>query len=106
MTEKAVAEGQDGVNFAMAYGTDGQVAALGLTVLEDTKGVQPVYLPAPIVRGEIFSKYPEIEGILKPVFESLDLVTLQTLNARIAVEGQDAGKVAENYLREKGFLKP
>jgi len=95
----------NGVNFSMAYGTDGQLAALGLIVLEDTKAVQPVYEPAPIVRKEILDEYPGIEVILKPVFESLDLVILQTLNARIQVEGFDAKEVARSYLKEKGFLK-
>ena len=104
-TEKAAAQGVNGVNFAMAYGTDGQLAALGLAVLEDTKAVQPVYQPAPIVRKEILDKFPRIEVILKPVFESLDLVTLQTLNARIQVEGIDAKEVARGYLMDKGFLK-
>lgn len=104
-TEKAAAQGVSGVNFAMAYGTDGQLAALGLIILEDTKAVQPVYEPAPIVRKEILDKYPRIEAILKPVFESLDLVALQTLNARIQVEGIDAREVARGYLKEKGFLK-
>lgn len=104
-TEKAAAQGVSGVNFAMAYGTDGQLAALGLIILEDTKAVQPVYEPAPIVRKEILDKYPKIEAILKPVFESLDLVALQTLNARIQVEGIDAREVARGYLKEKGFLK-
>jgi len=104
-TEKAAAQGVNGVNFAMAYGTDGQLAALGLIILEDTKGVQPVYEPTPIVRKEILDKNPEIEAILKPVFESLDLLTLQTLNARIQVEGLDAKEVAMGYLKEKGFLK-
>jgi osmoprotectant transport system substrate-binding protein len=104
-TEKAAAQGVNGVNFAMAYGTDGQLAALGLIILEDTKGVQPVYEPTPIVRKEILDKNPEIETILKPVFESLDLLTLQTLNARIQVEGLDAKEVAMGYLKEKGFLK-
>jgi osmoprotectant transport system substrate-binding protein len=105
MTEKAAAEGRDGVNFAMAYGTDGQLAALGLVVLEDTKGVQPVYAPAPIIRGDVFNKNPKIAEILAPVFKPLDLVTLQTLNASIAVEGLDAGRVAEKYLKGKGFLE-
>ncbi|GBE15070.1 MAG TPA: ABC transporter substrate-binding protein [Proteobacteria bacterium] len=104
-TEKAAATGVDGVNFAMAYGTDGQLAALGLLVLEDTKGVQPVYEPAPIIRMEVLNKYPEIEKILKPVFESLDIMTLQTLNARIQVEGLDARAVAAKYLKTRGFLK-
>ncbi len=104
-TEKAAATGVNGVNFAMAYGTDGQLAALGLVVLEDTLGVQPVYQPAPIVRKEILDQKPEIGGILKPVFQSMDLVTLQTLNARIAVQGMDARAVAGEYLKSKGFLK-
>lgn len=104
-TEKAAAEGTSGVNAAMAYGTDGSLAALGLVVLTDTKGVQPVYAPAPIVRGEVFEQYPEMEDILSPVFLSLDLVTLQTLNAKIALEGQDAADVASEYLVSEGFLE-
>jgi len=95
----------DGVNAAMAYGTDGSLSALGLVVLADPRGAQPVYEPAPRVRGEIVAKYPEIAGILDPVFESLDLVTLQTLNAKIAVEGRNATDVAKEYLISKGFLK-
>ncbi len=105
LTEKAAAEGTDGVNAAMAYGTDGNLAALGLVVLEDSRNVQPVYEPAPIVRGEVFAKYPELETILNPVFETLNLVALQTLNAKIAVEGQKAVDVAGEYLKSKGFLK-
>ncbi|MFP4153906.1 MAG: glycine betaine ABC transporter substrate-binding protein, partial [Alkalispirochaeta sp.] len=102
-TMQAAARNQDGVNAAMAYGTDGQLAALGLVVLEDTKRVQPVYLPAPVVRAEILEEYPEIEELLTPVFESLDRETLQELNASIAVEGQSAEVVAEEYLRSGDF---
>ena len=104
-TEKAAAEGTDGVNAAMAYGTDGSLSAFGLVVLSDPRGVQPVYEPAPIIRGEIYDKYPEISSILEPVFKSLDLETLQTLNGKIAVEGHNAADVAKAYLEEKGFLK-
>lgn len=104
LTEKAAASAQEGVNAAMAYGTDGQLAALGLKVLTDTKKIQPVYAPSAIVRGEVLSKSPEIRTILEPVFESLGLETLQTLNSRIAVEGQSARNVAQAYLKEKGFL--
>jgi osmoprotectant transport system substrate-binding protein len=104
-TEKAAYEGTDGVNAAMAYGTDGGLSAFGLVVLEDPKGAQPVYEPAPRVRGEIMEKYPEIAGILDPVFQSLSLETLQTLNAKIAVEGRNAADVAQEYLTSKGFLK-
>jgi len=104
-TEKAAAEGTDGVNAAMAYGTDGSLAALGLVVLSDPKNVQPVYEPAPIIRAEVLEKHPEIVSILNPVFQSLDLETLQTLNAKIAFEGQPAADVAREYLAANGFLK-
>lgn len=104
LTEKAAAEGTDGVNAAMAYGTDGSLSALGLVVLSDPRGVQPVYEPAPTVRGAIYDKYPELAQILNPVFASLGLETLQQLNARIAIGGEDAGKVAQDYLMIKKFL--
>ncbi|MBI2830143.1 MAG: ABC transporter substrate-binding protein [Chloroflexi bacterium] len=104
-TEKAASQGTDGVNAAMAYGTDGGLSAFGLVVLSDPKGAQPVYEPAPIVRGAIMDKYPEIATILAPVFKSLDLETLQSLNAKIAVEGQNPADVARNYLVSKKFLK-
>ncbi|MBI4187692.1 MAG: ABC transporter substrate-binding protein [Chloroflexi bacterium] len=104
-TEKAASEGTGGVNAAMAYGTDGSLSAFGLVVLEDPKGVQPVYEPAPIIRGQVFSRYPEIETILGPVFRTLDLETLQTLNAKIAIQGQNPADVAGQYLKAKGFLK-
>ncbi len=104
-TEKAAAEQTSGVNAAMVYGTDGQIAALGLVVMADTKGVQPVYEPAPTIRADVLAKYPEIATLLEPVFKSLTLETLQTLNSKIAVDGEDAKKVATDYLNEKGFLK-
>ena len=103
-TEEAAAEGTLGANAAMAYGTDGGLSALDLIVLSDPRGAQPVYEPAPIVRGEVFDEYPEIGSILDPVFETLDIDTLQTLNAKIAFEGQNATDVARDYLTEKGFL--
>jgi len=104
-TEKAAAQGTDSVNAAMAYGTDGSLSAFNLVVLSDPRGVQPVYQPALIIRGKVYDKYPEIGTILEPVFESLGLVTLQTLNGKIAVEGQNAADIARDYLVNKGFVK-
>jgi len=104
VTIKAAAQQTSGVNAAMAYGTDGPVAALGLVILEDPKGVQPVYAPAPVIRAEALARQPQIAALLEPVFESLDGPTLQRLNAQIALEGRDAGKVAEAYLKSKGLI--
>ncbi|SED25462.1 osmoprotectant transport system substrate-binding protein [Rhizobiales bacterium GAS188] len=104
-TEKAAADGTSGVNAAMAYGTDGAIAALNLVVLTDPKNVQPVYQPAAVVRQEVLARSPVIKEALEPAFATLTLETLQALNAKIAVDGQDAGQVAKAYLTEKGLLK-
>ncbi|MGC9960245.1 glycine betaine ABC transporter substrate-binding protein OsmF [Roseiarcus sp.] len=104
-TIKAAAEQTDGVNAAMVYGTDGAIGAAGLVVLEDDKAVQPVYAPAPIVRESVLKAHPEIADALKPVFSSLDLKTLQTLNGRIQVNGESAKDVAADYLKSKGLVK-
>ena len=104
-TIKAAAEQTSGVNAAMAYGTDGPVAALGLIVLDDPQGVQPVYAPAVVVRAEVLAREPKIAPLLAPLFKTLDTATLQRLNAQIALEGQDAKKVAAAYLKAQGLIK-
>ena len=104
-TIKAAAEQTSGVNAAMAYGTDGPVAALGLVVLEDNLGVQPVYAPAAVVRADVLARQPKIATLLAPLFKTLDTATLQRLNAQIALEGQDAKKVAAAHLKAKGLIK-
>lgn len=104
-TIRAAAEGTSGVNTAMVYGTDGAIAALDLVVMRDTKGAQMVYEPAPTVRAAVLEKNPRIREALEPVFATLDAETLRGLNAKIAVEGQDQGQVAREYLKAKGFVK-
>jgi osmoprotectant transport system substrate-binding protein len=102
---KALSEGTNDVNASLVYGTDGALDKMNLIVVEDPAQVPPVYLPAPVLRGEVAEVYPQIEGLLKPVFESMDLETLQKLNAQVAYDGKDAAAVADAYLKENGFLK-
>lgn len=101
-TMRAASLQTNGVNGAMTYGTDGGLSALDLQVLEDTRGVQPVYLPAPLVRADTLQAYPQIAELLEPIFAALDLPTLQRLNAEVAVEGADAARVAGEFLDSLG----
>ena len=105
VTEKAAAEGAQGANAAMAYGTDGTIAALDLVVLSDPKGVQPIYQPAPTVNGDVYDKYPEMATILDPIFAKLDLTTLQDLNKQVAVDGKSPKAVAGAWLKSQGFVQ-
>ncbi len=104
-TIRAAAEKTSGVNAAMVYGTDGAIAALGLVVMADTKAAQAIYEPAPTIRKAALDANPKIRDLLDPVFASLDALTLQGLNAKVQVEGQDSRKVAMDYLKAKGFVK-
>src|SRR5215212_7245724 len=70
-TLRAAAEGISEVNAAMAYGTDGEIAALGLQALCDDKGAQIVYAPAPVIRAPVLESHPQIAAFLAPVFASL-----------------------------------
>lgn len=105
VTIRAAAEGKYGVNAAMVYGTDGGIAAAGLKVLRDTKGVQPVYQPAPVVRAEVLEAYPELPRVLTAAFEGLTQETLQELNARVQINGEDPRNVATDYLRSRRLLR-
>lgn len=102
---KALNDGTNDVNVSLVYGTDGSLQEMNMVVLEDPENVPPVYLPTPVLRGELAEAYPELTTIFTETFLSLDLETLQKLNAKVAFAGEDAKVVAETYLQEQGFLK-
>jgi osmoprotectant transport system substrate-binding protein len=104
-TESAAAQGTNSANAAMAYGTDGSIAALNLVVLSDPKGAQPVYQPAPTVRSDTLKKYPEMATLLNPIFKGLTLEILQGLNRQIDLDGKAPLEVAREYLKSKSFIK-
>ncbi len=102
---RALVEGTNDVNVSLVYGTDGALEQMDLVVIDDPESIPPVYLPTPVLRGEIHERYPQIEEILAPVFETLTLETLQGLNAAVAYEGRDPTSVAREYLVSHGFLE-
>lgn len=104
-TLKALANGTDGVNVALAYGTDGSLADLDLVLLEDTLSIPPVYEPSAIIRKEVLDKYPEIQEIVENVFSLLDKENLQQMNKEVIVDGLAPRDVAETFLKDNGILE-
>jgi osmoprotectant transport system substrate-binding protein len=104
-TIKAAAEGISGVNASMVYSTDGAIAVTGLTVLDDPAHVEMVYQPAAVVREDVLRRYPAMRGPLEAAFRPLTVEVLRRLNARTQIDGEDAAKVANDYLRSQGLLK-
>lgn len=103
-TIRAAAEKTSGTNAAMVYGTDGAIAAADLVVMDDPKGVQMVYEPAPVIRKEVLDADPKIAEVLNPIFAALDRETLQTLNGKIQVDGLPPKQVARDWLESKNLL--
>lgn len=104
-TLSALANETDGVNVALAYGTDGSIADLDLLVIDDPLSIPPVYEPSAIVRGEVLEKYPEIQGIIEEVFGTLNLENLQEMNKMVIVDGASPRDVAQDHLLENGLIE-
>jgi osmoprotectant transport system substrate-binding protein len=104
-TISALANETDGVNVALAYGTDGSLAELDLVVIDDPLSIPPVYEPSVIIREDVLEKYPEIGQIIEKVFETLDLAKLQEMNKKVIVDGLSPREVAQTHLEAEGLMK-
>jgi osmoprotectant transport system substrate-binding protein len=95
----------DEAQVVLAFGTDGQVSGLDLTLLEDDQGLWPPYHVAPVVRNETLTAYPAIPDALNPVAPLLTDQVMSSLNWQ--VEGPDAlepEEAARAFLEEQGLI--
>ena len=92
-------------DFGEIFTTDGRLAALGLTVLDDDKGYFPLYNGVPVTRADFDKQHPEMLKVLAPLAKELTTDTMTDLNKKISSDGEPADKIAEDFLKEKGFLK-
>ncbi|HEY8417033.1 MAG TPA: glycine betaine ABC transporter substrate-binding protein [Limnochordales bacterium] len=104
-TAQALANGANGVNAAMVFGTDGTIPAFDLLVLDDPLGAMPIYQPAPVIRGEVIEAYPTLPGVLCQLFGELDGQTLAELNAEVDVYGRQPAAVAREFLQRIGVAR-
>ncbi len=88
----------------VAFGTDGELFAFGLTVLEDDKGMFPPYQVAPVVRQEVLDEYPEIADVLDTLAPLLTNDTMQELNNRVTGGGEEPEAVAKSFLEANNLL--
>ncbi|MBA3430474.1 MAG: glycine betaine ABC transporter substrate-binding protein [Actinobacteria bacterium] len=95
----------DPCNFGEVFATDGRMAALGLTVLEDDKKFFPSYVPALNVAQDVVEQNPDIEGLAAELAAALDTETMTKLNAQVDVDGGFPEQVAEEWLTSEGFIE-
>lgn len=101
---KQVDKGQT-CKFGEVFDTDGRIQALGLTTLEDDKGFFPVYEPAVTLKQETLKENPQIREVFEPIAAKLDTETMRELNGQVDVDGEDPADVAEQWLKDEGFIK-
>ncbi|GAA2084721.1 glycine betaine ABC transporter substrate-binding protein [Actinomadura alba] len=92
-------------NFGEVFATDGRIASMGLTVLQDDKKFFPVYNAALTLRQDTSTKYPQIQQYLEPVAAKLTDDVMRQLNAKVDADGLEPETVAHDWLKEQGFVK-
>jgi osmoprotectant transport system substrate-binding protein len=93
----------DPCKFGEVFATDGRIAALGLKVLNDDKQFFASYLPSLNVRKGV-DKIPQLRELFAPVAKALDTATMQELNSRVDVKGEQPDAVAKDFLTGKGLI--
>ena len=93
------------INVTTGFGTDGQIEAYDLVVLEDDKSFWPPYPAAPIVRQEILEANPEVAEVLNSLSAKLDAETMRNLNWEVTGNGREPDEVAREYLEQQGLIE-
>ena len=93
-------------NFGEVFTTDGRIASLGLTTLEDDKEFFPIYNPAINLKKDKYNENKKgLNDTFTPIAQALDTKTMQKLNASVDVDGEDPADVAEQWLKDNGFIE-
>lgn len=100
---QALTNGQADV--AVAFGTDGEIAAFDLVVLEDDKQLFPPYQVAPVVRKEILEANPTIAEVLNGLSPKLTNEVMQALNYEVSGQQREPADVARAFLQREGLIK-
>lgn len=88
-----------------AFGTDGQISAFNLVVLEDDKELFPPYQVAPVVRQVALDANPGIGDALNALAPKLTDDTMRRLNYEVDGKQREPAEVAKEFLVEAGLVK-
>jgi osmoprotectant transport system substrate-binding protein len=87
------------------FATDGRIGALGLMVPAEDISYFPPYNAALTMPDAVAKKYPQLVKALAPIAGKISNATMQNLNARVDVLGEDADTVAKSFLSASGLVK-
>jgi osmoprotectant transport system substrate-binding protein len=88
---RAIEQGQ--VDLVAGNSTDGQIAAMGLVVLEDDRRFFPPYEAAVVVRQQVLERFTPLRGCLEGLSGNLPLERIQKAN-RAVDRGESSAREA------------
>jgi osmoprotectant transport system substrate-binding protein len=98
---RALAEHQ--VDVVAGNSTDGTIAALNMTALEDDRHYFPPYEAVPLVREATLEKHPEIRAPLEALSGKISEEEMRHLNYEVDGEHRDPAVVVRAFRQSQGF---
>ncbi|MEZ4737603.1 MAG: glycine betaine ABC transporter substrate-binding protein [Caldilineaceae bacterium] len=89
----------------VAFGTDGEIAANDLLVLEDDQGLWPPYQVAPVIRQAVLDANPGIADALNQLAPLLTNEIMQQLNYEVSGNQREPADVAREFLVGQGLIQ-
>jgi len=99
LTKTALANGD--IDVALIFSSDGFIAANGLVVLADDRGLQNADNVVPVVRTSVVTD--TLREALDGVSAALTTETLTQLNAKADVDKKDPDDIAREWLDQNGY---
>ncbi|MBF2089621.1 MAG: quaternary ammonium transporter [Synechococcales cyanobacterium K44_A2020_017] len=99
---KGLVDGEADV--VVAFGTDGEISAFDLVLLEDDQELFPPYQVAPVVRQDVLEANPAIADALNAIAPLLTDEVMQALNYEVSGNQREPSDVARDFLVSQGIL--
>lgn len=90
---------------AVAFGTDGEISAFNLVLLDDDQQLFPPYQIAPVVRQDALDRNPGLAEALNAVTPTLTNEVMRRLNYEVSGNQREPADVAKEFLMERGLLE-
>jgi osmoprotectant transport system substrate-binding protein len=84
--------------------TDGTLGELGLTLLDDDKGIQPAQNLTPAVNADFLADNPDLEALFNSLSAALTTEDLAEMNVSVDLERKKPEDVAATFLEDKGLI--
>ena len=91
------------IDLAAGNGTDGVIAALDMTVLEDDLHYFPPYEAVPVVSDDALRRFPQLTATLKELANTISDEEMRRMNYAVDGEHRDVVDVVKEFRAKKGL---